>query len=162
MDFKDLARRLAGAGVLAICAHAQAQAPSTFGTVIGAGILCRDHVANHYFYSYLKGNFDKPYKRDGGAYWFRAPDTQLWGFPVVELMVSDESYPYSFVGAVIDAAPDKLEEAIRLQDGLRFSVIGGSARFPVKESNTGTRIVFANNRAKIFCAKFKSLPPALR
>ena len=70
--------------------------------------------------------------------------------------------PESFVGAVVDAAPDKLEEAIRLQDGLRFSVIGGSARFPVKEANTGTRIVFANNRAKIFCAKFKPLPPALR
>jgi hypothetical protein len=116
MDFKDLARRLAGACVLAACAHAQAQAPSTFGTVIGGGIMCRDHVANHYFYSYLKGNFDKPYKRDGGAWWFRAPEAQLWGFPVVELMVSDESYPYSFVGAVVDAAPDKLEEAIRLQD----------------------------------------------
>ncbi|UGQ47510.1 hypothetical protein [Massilia endophytica] len=154
-------KAVACAIALAACTAAQA-APSTFGTVVGNGLLCRDQISNAFFYDYLKSYFGDPYKREGGAWWFRAPDLQLWGMDVVELMVSDESYPYSFVGAVVDAAPDKLEEAIRQHEGLRFAQIGGSAAYPVREGNGGSRIVYVNNRSKIYCAKFKSMPPALR
>jgi hypothetical protein len=154
-------KAVAGALAFALCAAAQA-APSTFGTVVANGLLCRDQISNAFFYDYLKSYFGNPYKREGGAWWFRAQDAQLWGMEVVELIVSDDSYPYSFIGAIVDTAPDKLEEAIRQHDGIRFAQVGGTAAYPIREGNAGSRIVYVNNRAKIYCAKFKSLPPALR
>ncbi|MNY74049.1 hypothetical protein D3C86_2129850 [compost metagenome] len=85
----------------------------------------------------------------------------LWGFSVLEVIISDESYPYRFVGAVTDTTPEELEKAIQRQDGLTYAKIDTS-RFPVRESKPGSRIVYFNTRSKIYCAKFKPLPPALR
>jgi len=135
--------------------------PTHFGTVLGNGLLCRDETSNRYYFDYMVRFFGQPYKREGGAYWFRTPDATLWGFPVREVIVSDESYHYSFIGALADATPEKLEEAITAQDGVRYAKIDRS-RFPVRETRSGGRIVYANRQAKIYCAKFKPLPPALR
>jgi hypothetical protein len=135
--------------------------PTHFGTVLGNGLLCRDETSNRYYFDYMVRFFGQPYKRQGGAYWFRTPEATLWGYPVREVIVSDESWHYSFVGALADATPEKLEEAIAAQDGVRYAKIDRS-RFPVRETRSGGRIVYANRQAKIYCAKFKPLPPALR
>lgn len=153
--------RLICAALWAASALAQAAPPSHFGDVLGNGLLCRDQTTNRYYFDYLSQYFGPPYKREGGAYWFRTDDALLWGVPVLEVIISDESFPYSFVGAVTDTTPEELEKAIRRQDGLSYAKIDAS-RYPVRESKPGSRIVYFNTRSKIYCAKFKPLPPALR
>src|SRR3954469_14727727 len=95
-----------------LCALPAGAAPSTFGPVIGNALLCRSHLDNAYFYSYLTAAFGPSYKHEGGAYWFKADGT-LWGAPVSDVMVSDDSSELVFLGAVSDSTPDKLDEAIR-------------------------------------------------
>jgi hypothetical protein len=153
--------RLTCLAFLACSPLALAAPPSHFGTVMGTGLLCRSETSNRYFFDYMVQHFGQPYKREGGAYWFRTQDAMLWNTPILEVMVSDESFPYSFVGAVADTTPEKLEQAIQGQDGLQYAKID-SSRFPVRETKAGSRIVYFNTRSKIFCAKFKPLPPALR
>lgn len=155
--------RAATASLLALaCAGGvHAAPPTTFGTVIGSGLLCRDETSNRFYYDYMVKFFGPPYKREGGAWWFRTQDARLWGAEIVEVIVSDDSYPLVFVGAVAEGTPEKLEEAITAQDGLRYAKIDTS-RYPVREAKPGSRIVYADRRAKIYCAKFKPLPPALR
>jgi hypothetical protein len=155
-----LAAALAAAFSLLLYGSVQAAPPSTFGTVIGSGLL-RDETSNRFYYDYMVRFFGPPYKREGGAWWFRTPDARLWGAEVVEVIVSDDSYPMVFVGAVTESTPEKLEEAIIAQDGLRYAKID-SSRYPVREARPGSRIVYADRRSKIYCAKFKPLPPALR
>jgi hypothetical protein len=154
-------RYLVAASLLAASFAAQAAPPSHFGDVLGNGLLCRDQTSNRYYFDYLSQYFGRPYKREGGAYWFRTNDAILWGFPVLEVMISDESFPYSFVGAVTDTTPEELEKSILRQDGQAYAKIDTS-RYPVRESKPGSRIVYFNTRSKIYCAKFKQLPPALR
>jgi len=151
---------LAAASLLAM-PGAGAGAPSHFGVVMGSGLLCRDQTSNRYYFDYMVQYFGQPYKREGGAYWFRTPQARLWGFAVREVIVSDETFATSFVGAVSDTTPDKLEAAIAKQDGIRYAKIGSSAT-PVREMQAGGRIVYFERRSKIFCAKFRPLPPALR
>lgn len=155
--------RVLAAGLLAASAFSAAQAapPTHFGVVLGNGLLCRDQTSNRYYFDYLSQYFGQPYKREGGAYWFRTNDAMLWGFSVLEVIISDESYPYRFVGAVTDTTPEELEKAIQRQDGLTYAKFDTS-RYPVRESKPGSRIVYFNTRSKIYCAKFKPLPPALR
>ncbi|MBB3119467.1 hypothetical protein [Pseudoduganella violacea] len=158
---RRLLRPALGAGLLALAGLAQAEPPTTFGTIIGSGLLCQDQTSNRYYFDYMVKFFGQPYRREGGAYWFRTPDARLWGQEIREVMVSDESYAYSFVGAVAEATPEQVEEAILAQVGLRYAKIENS-RFPVREAKPGSRIVYFNTRSKIYCAKFKPLPPALR
>ena len=61
-------------------------APSTFGDTFGSALLCHDRIDNAYFYDYLTASFGPAYKREGGAYWFRA-EASLWGAEVSEAMV---------------------------------------------------------------------------
>jgi hypothetical protein len=138
--------------LLAAAASAQA-APSTFGPVIGNALLCRSHLDNAYFHSYLTRAFGPAYKREGGAWWFKTDGT-LWGATVSEIMVSDDSGPLVFIGAVTDSAPPELDTAIRGSIGVRHNRIDQSA-FPVLESGPGSRIVYFNTKSKIYCAKFK-------
>jgi hypothetical protein len=133
-------------------------APSTFGPVIGSALLCRSHLDNAYFYSWLTAAFGPSYKHEGGAYWFKADGT-LWGTPVSDVMVSDDSSELVFVGAVADSTPDKLDEAIRNTAGPRHTAIDSSA-FPVRVSGPGSAIVYFNAKSKIYCAKYKPLPVA--
>ena len=133
-------------------------APSTFGPVIGSALLCRSHLDNAYFYSYLYEAFGPSYKHEGGAYWFKADGT-LWGAPVTDIIISDDTSELVFVGAVTDSAPDQLDAAIRSAVGISHRAADAS-RFPVRESNPGSRIVYFKNKSKIYCAKYKPLPVA--
>ncbi len=137
-----------------------AAAPSTFGTVIGNAILCRSHLDNHYFQAYLAEAFGPPYKREGGAYWYRA-DGSLWGAQVTDVIVSDDTSALTFVGAVAETTPDLLGEAVRAAVGLRHVKVDNS-QFSALAASLGSKIVFFNTRSKIYCAKFKQLPPHLQ
>lgn len=159
---------LAGAlaGVLTNPGTAFAQAasgkpPSTFGPVIGAALLCHDQIDNAYFYRYLQTAFGPPYKHAGGAYWFRTDEAQLWGAPVSEVMVSDDTSELVFLAAVADVPPDELEQAIRKSAGLAHPALDASP-YPLRISAPGSTIAYYNAKSKIYCAKFKPLPQANR
>jgi hypothetical protein len=152
------ARAAFAAALLWIAAPFAGAAPSTFGPVIGNALLCRSHLDNAYFYSYLTTAFGPSYKHEGGAFWFKADGT-LWGAAVTDVMVSDDTSELVFVGAVTESTPEKLEEAIRAEAGARHLARDGSA-FPVRESGPGSQIVYFNGKSKIFCAKYKPLPLA--
>ena len=152
------ARAALATALLWIVASPVGAAPSTFGPVIGNALLCRSHLDNAYFYSYLSSAFGPSYKHEGGAWWFKADGT-LWGTAVTDIMVSDDTSELVFVGAVTVSTPDKLEEAIRAAVGTRHRAQDSSA-FPVREAAPGSRIVCFNNNSKIYCAKYKPLPPA--
>lgn len=141
-------------------AHAQPgeKPPSTFASVIGSALLCRDHIDNAYFYSWLTNFFGPAYKHDGGAYWFRTTDASLWGTPVSEVMVSDDTNELTFVAAVSEVPPDELEGAVRKVAGIRFLAADASS-YPLRVSSGGSKIAYYNTKSKIYCAKFKSLPP---
>jgi hypothetical protein len=130
--------------------------PSTFHTVIGNALLCRSHLDNRYFYDYLTTSFGPAYKREGGAYWFRV-EASLWGAEVQEVMVSDDSSELVFIDAVTDSTPVELEQGIRTAHGISFRKADAS-RFSLRLSNPGSTIAYVNDKSKIYCAKFKSLP----
>lgn len=144
---------LALAAAMPVAAHA---APSTFGPVIGSAILCRSQLDNAYFHDYLVNAFGPSYKHEGGAYWFKAEGT-LWGAPVTDIMISDDTSELVFVAAVADTTPDKLEESIHKAVGVRHLSVDGS-RYPVRASNPGSKIVYFKTKSKIYCAKYKPLP----
>jgi hypothetical protein len=148
--------RLALLLLLALPCAGSGAAPSTFGPVIGSAVLCRSHLDNAYFYDYLSTAFGPSYKHEGGAYWFKA-DGNLWGTAVTEIIVSDDSSDIIFVGAVTEAAPDKLDEAIRAAVGVSHNATDKSA-FPVRQSRPGSTIVYFKAKSKVFCAKYKPLP----
>jgi hypothetical protein len=135
-------------------------APSTLGPVIGSALLCRGHLDNHYFHSYLSSAYGPSYKHEGGAYWFKA-DGNLWGEQVAEFWVSDDSSELVFIGAVTETTPDKLDESIRAAAGVKH-VAASAAAFPVRASREGSNIVYFANKSKIFCAKYKPIPVGTR
>ena len=143
---------LAGAGGLAVAA-----APSTFGTVIGSALLCMDDIDNKSFYGYLTSAFGPAYKHEGGAYWFKAQGN-LWSTNIIDVFVSDDSSPVKFVGAVADATPDKVADAILAASGVRYDVKDGS-KFPVRTSRLGSTIVYFDKKSKVYCEKYKPVPP---
>jgi hypothetical protein len=156
----SLAGALAGSGV-ALAQAGSGKPPSTFGPVIGAALLCHDQLDNAYFYRYLQTSFGPPYKHAGGAYWFRTDEAQLWGAPVSEVMVSDDTSELVFLAAVADVPPDELEQAIRKSAGLAHPAHDASA-YPLRISAPGSTIAYYNAKSKIYCAKFKALPQANR
>ena len=131
--------------------------PSTFGTTVGYTLLCLNPLDELFFRYYLIQSFGKPYKREGGAYWFRT-DANLWGIPVTEVLVSDESSNYTFLAAVLEAKPDKVAEAVLANAGIKHNPIGTS-RFPVRQSAPGSQIIHFQQKTKIFCAKSRYLLP---
>jgi hypothetical protein len=141
-------------------AQTQDKQPSTFGPVIGSALLCRDEIDNKYFYSWLTTHFGAPYKHEGGAFWVRTGEATLWGAPVTEVMVSDDTSELSFLAAVAEVPPDQLEQAIRGAAGVRHLAADASS-YPLRISAPGSTIAYYNNKSKIYCAKFKSLPPRL-
>lgn len=150
---------LGGAALALACTLAAAQSvPTTFGTIVGNGLLCRDQTDNLYYYNYLLKHFGAAYKHEGGAFWFRTAGATLWNTPISEVMVSDDTSTYIFVGAVADATPQELEKAIIQQVGLHYTVIDTSP-YPVREAKPASRIVYFDTKSKIYCAKWKPLPP---
>ncbi len=148
---------LALGAALGVAAAGAMAVPTTFGTVIGNRLLCLTEQDSAYFRDYLTEAFGPAYKREGGAYWFKAGAT-LWGVQVSEVMVSDGLDTMNFLAAVVDLAPDKLDEAINTAMGLRYKKMDGSA-YPVRESSTGSKIVYFNGKAKIYCAKSRYSQP---
>ena len=138
-------------------AQAQDKQPSTFGPVIGSALLCRDQIDNKYLHSWLSAHFGAPYKHEGGAWWFRTGEATLWGAPVTEVMVSDDTSELVFVAAVAEVPPDQLEQAIRAASGVRHLAADGSP-YPLRISAPGSTIAYYNDKSKIYCAKFKPLP----
>ena len=130
--------------------------PSTFGPVIGNALLCRSHLDNRYFHDYLTSAFGPAYKREGGAYWFKL-DATLWGAEVKEVMVSDDSSALVFIAAITDSTPEELEQGIRAAQGIVFKKADATP-FALRVSNPGSTIAYMNDKSKIYCAKFKSLP----
>lgn len=151
-----LACALGAAG--AASAQTQDQQPSTFGPVIGAALLCRDQIDNKYFYGWLTTHFGAPYKHEGGAYWFRTGEATLWGAPVTEVMVSDDTSELVFLAAVAEVPPDQLAQSIRAATGVRYPA-ANSSPYPLRISAPGSTIAYYNAKSKIYCAKFKPLPP---
>ena len=88
-----------------------AATPSHFGTTVGHTLLCLNTLDEIWFYDYLNSAFGKPYKHEAGAFWFKA-NASLWGLPVIDMLVSDRGGNYTFLAAVIDATPQRLEEAV--------------------------------------------------
>lgn len=153
------------AALLACSGAAEAQTqdkqPSTFAPVIGAALLCHDQIDNAWFYNYLKTAFGPPYKHAGGAYWFRTGQATLWGTPVSEVMVSDDSSALAFLAAVAEVPPDELEQAIGKSAGVRH-LAADSSSYPLRISTPGSTIAYYNTKSKIYCAKFKPLPARSR
>lgn len=133
-------------------------APSTFSQVIGSALLCRSQLDNVFFHSWMVEHFGPSYKREGGAYWFKV-EANLWGAQVNEVMVSDDSSEVVFLAAVIDAAPDKLDDMIRIAAGPRHRA-QDAGKYPVREAQPGSQIVYFKEKSKIYCLKYKPLPPA--
>jgi hypothetical protein len=136
---------------------AMAAMPSTFGPIIGNAILCRSHLENAYFYNYLETAFGKSYKHEGGAYWFKTPDTTLWGAEVKEVWVSDDTSELIFIGALTEPEPDKLADAVRSAAGLRYPVQDAS-KYPLRVSSLGSTIAYVDKKSKIYCVRYKPLP----
>ena len=149
-------RALAVGALLALATAPAQAAPSTFGPVIGSALLCRGQLDNAYFYRYMTQYFGPSYKREGGAYWFRT-DATLWGSQVKQVMVSDDSSELTFIAALTESKPDELEKAVRGASGTAFRALDAS-RYPLRKSNPGSTIAYANDKSKIYCAKFKPQP----
>lgn len=130
--------------------------PSTFSQVVGNALLCRSHLDNRYFHDYLSSAFGPAYKREGGAYWFKVEAT-LWGAEVKEVMVSDDSSDLVFIAALTESTPEALEGAIRASAGMAYRPLDASP-YPLRVSNPGSTIAYMNDKSKIYCKKFKSLP----
>ena len=130
--------------------------PSTFSQVVGNALLCHSHLDNRYFHDYLTTSFGPAYKREGGAWWFRVEAT-LWGAEVKEVMVSDDSSDLVFIAALTESTPEALAEAVRAASGTAFRPLDASP-FPLRVSNPGSTIAYMNDKSKIYCKKFKSLP----
>jgi hypothetical protein len=134
-----------------------AAAPSTFGMVIGQGLLCMSQLDAGYFYNYLVLSFGQPYKHEGSAYWFKAPGV-LWGAPITDVLVSDKQSSQRFIAAVSDMKPEALAASIADSIHLQFTPTSGYAN-PERVARTGSTIVYFGQKSKIFCAKSRELMP---
>ncbi|MEN9865001.1 MAG: hypothetical protein RL748_591 [Pseudomonadota bacterium] len=143
--------------LIALAPDTPAAPPSTFGTTAGTTLLCLNPLDEVYFRNYFQEAFGKPFKREGGAYWFKT-DATLWGVPVLNVMVSDESSNYTFLAAVLDTTPDKLEQAIFDFAGIRHAKTG-PGKYPILQSKPGSQIIHFQQKAKIFCSKIRYLLP---
>lgn len=136
---------------------ARAEVPSTFSTTIGSALLCLDYIDPFYFWSYLNSFSGPPYKKEGGAYWFKV-QASLWGAPISDVMVSDGSGNLMFLAAVATTKPEKLSESITASAGFGYTKDNLSAYSPLM-SNMGSKIVFFGQNSKVYCAKYNPNKP---
>lgn len=140
--------------------------PATLSITIGSALLCQDQLNSKYFYDYLFIAFGKPYKAERGAYWFstsrdRRSGSNIWGLQVSDILVNDSNSPADFIGAVFNATPQALADAITHNTGFRFNVANTTQKYALLQSQTGSVIAYAGTQAKIYCAKSKYLVPSL-
>lgn len=133
-------------------------APAAFGIEIGNALLCLNQLNSKYFYDYLFEAFGKPYKNEGGAYWFKSADSTLWGMEVTDVLVNSGSSPSEFIGAVVKGTPQELADAIDKGVGIRYT-LEDNDKYAQRRSQAGSVIAYANSKAKIYCAKSKFLVP---
>ena len=127
--------------------------PSTFGTTIGSALLCLDQIDPFYFWSYLNRFFGPPYKKEGGAYWFKV-QASLWGAPVSDVMVSDGSGRVIFLAAAFTKMkPAALSGAISGSTGIGYTN-SEAIQYSPMISNLGSKIIYFGQNSKIFCAKY--------
>ncbi|MBG7619037.1 hypothetical protein I5R65_06145 [Herbaspirillum sp. AP02] len=151
-----LALALACAASVAPAAHAAPQ-PS-FGIEVGNALLCLNQLNSKYFFDYLVAAFGPPYKTEGGAYWFKATNVSLWGMQATDFLINDSSSQADFIGAYFNTTPVKLTDAIKAALGIRFTPEDDTA-YPVRQSQAGSKIVYNDTNAKMYCAKSKFLVP---
>lgn len=129
-----------------------AEPPASFGSTIGPALLCIDQIDPFYFWSYMNHFFGPPYKREGGAYWFKVQGT-LWGAAVTEVMVSDGEHEQVFLAASFKEGPAKLADAILEATGIRH-INEVPFKFSPLISSLGSKIIYAGQNSKIYCAKY--------
>lgn len=152
-----VAGALLGAALLLPAAGGAAAAetgatPSTFGVTIGPALLCVDHIDPFYFWSYMNQFFGPPYKREGGAYWFKVQAT-LWGATITDVMVSDGENQQVFLAASFKASPAKLSVAIENSTGIAHKAELPFLYSPLR-SGMGSKIVYFDQNSKIYCSKY--------
>jgi len=138
------------------CPQGALAAPSTFSTTIGTALLCLDQIDPLYFWSYLNRFFGPPYKKEGGAYWFKTPTT-LWGAPVSDVLVSDGTGRVIFLAAAFtNTKPDALSSAILGTTGIGHTK-SEPAQYSPLTSGVGSNIIYFGQNSKIYCAKYNPL-----
>lgn len=140
-------------------AGAYAAPKPTFGIEVGNALLCLNQLNSKYFFDYLVDAFGPPYKTEGGAYWFKATNTSLWGMQVTDVLVNDSASQAEFIGAYFNTTPVKLVDAIGGAIGIRFTPKDNS-QYPERSSQAGSMIVYNDVNAKMYCAKSKFLVPS--
>lgn len=131
---------------------------STFSATFGPAILCLDDLEPGYFYNYLRQR-QRPYKIEQGAYWFKTSD-QLFGAPLTEVFVSDDSSRYAFVGAVSTLSPSELAATVSAAApaGGSFKRLSRTDRYSIYASPIGSVIAYQGNKGKIFCYRDRIRP----
>ena len=123
-----------------------------FSVTVGPAILCRDKLDMKFFYDYLSASFGPAYKREQGAYWFRAK-AQLFGKDIKEIFISDQSSDWVFVGAIFNAKPDDLAQAVQASAGTVFAKSASSYRYSPYQSQGTSEIMWQTNDAKLLCRR---------
>ena len=145
---------LAGAvlvyAALSGAAPAAAAPPSTFGSTLGPALLCIDQIDPFYLWSYMNQFFGPPYKKEGGAYWFKVEGT-LWGAAITEVLVSDGTNEQVFVAASFKEDPARLAAAIADATGIRH-ISEVPFQYSPLISGMGSKIVYLDQNSKIYCA----------
>ena len=135
----------------AACCYAAGPKPD-FSVTIGPAILCRDKLDMKFFYDYLTASFGPSYKQEQGAYWFRTK-TQLFGKDIKEIFISDQSSDWIFVGAIFNAKPDDLAQAVQASAGTVFAKSANSYRYSPYQSQGTSEIMWQANDAKLLCRR---------
>lgn len=145
-------------GAIFLCAtlsaevRAAGEPPSTFGDTIGSALLCIDQIDPFYYWSYMNQYFGPPYKKEGGAYWFKVQGA-LWGATVTEVLVSDGANDQVFLAASFKEDPAKLSAAIEASAGVRH-INESPLQYSPLVSATGSKIVYSGQSSRIYCAKY--------
>ena len=137
---------------LSAAARAAGDPPSTFGSTIGPALLCIDQIDPFYFWSYLNQHFGPPYMHEGGAYRFKVQGI-LWGASITEVLVSDGANDQVFLAANFKENPAKLSAAIEAAAGIRH-INEVPFKFSPLISSLGSKIIYAGQNSKIYCAKY--------
>ena len=140
-------------GLVAPVAWAQS---STLNDTIGNALLCLDALDPGYFYRYLRAEYGAPYQHQGGAWWFKTPQTYLWQVQINAILVGDEQGGLLFLAAETDVTPDKLAQAVTNWTGVRFDQ-GETGAHPVLVSDAGSKIAYSQTKSKIYCAQSRYL-----
>lgn len=124
-----------------------------FGVMVGSAILCRDKMDMKFFYDYLKSSFGNAYKRDQGAYWFRA-QAQLFGKQTSDVFISDQSSEWVFIGVIFKTKPSDLAQAVRDSTGVAFDKTYSGYQYSPYQTQGTSEIMWQTNDSKLLCRRY--------